>query len=100
MAYVSNIFDFLLQNSRFIYLVRGQKAEHTLGHDLADVEQQCAHLVLEGKCFGVLEGSTEFSARRSSANCPHPYLEKKNKRQSVYKFNNQFVFYNTNGLFF
>lgn len=96
IALVSNILDCLSQKGWVIYLVRWQKAEHTLGHDLADVEQQCAHLILEGKCFGVLEGSTKFSARRSNANSPHPYLQ---KTQSLCVFNNKFVCNKTNVLF-
>lgn len=85
------LFVFFLQVDQVIYLVRWQKAEHTLGHDLADVEQQCAHLVLEGKCFCVLEGSAELSAGWSSTNSPHPHLEKKKKMYICLNLYNQFV---------
>lgn len=56
------------------YLVWWQKAEHTLGHDLADMEQQITHLVLEGECFSMLEGGAEFMAFGSGTNSAHPDL--------------------------
>lgn len=81
MAYVSRFFFFF---NKIIYLIRWQKAEHTLGHDLADVEQQRTHLVLKGKCFGMLKGGTEFFAAGSSTNSADPHLKKKKK--SIYMY--------------
>lgn len=59
-----------------VYLVGRQKAEHTLGHDLADVEQQRAHLVLKDVRFSVLEGSQQLPALGSFTNSAHPHLRR------------------------
>lgn len=61
---------------RHIYLVGRQKAKHTLGHDLADVEQQATHFILEGIRLCVLKGGTELPALRSCANSAHPNLQR------------------------
>lgn len=60
----------------YVYLVRRQKAEHALGHHLADMEQQRAHLVLESIRFSMLEGGTEFSALGSCTNSAYPNLRR------------------------
>ncbi|TNN63687.1 hypothetical protein EYF80_026105 [Liparis tanakae] len=67
-----------LQNHTLVQTTREgrQKAEHPLGHDLADFEQQRPHLVLEGIRFSMLEGGTEFSALGSFTNSAHPNLRR------------------------
>ena len=63
---------FYLQRS---YLIGRQEAEHSLGHGVADVEQQAAHLVLEGEGLCVLEGGQELLALWPRANGTNPHLE-------------------------
>lgn len=58
-----------------VYLIRRQKAEHTLGHGLADVEQQFTHLILEDIRFSMLEGGAQFSVLWSCTNSAHPNLQ-------------------------
>lgn len=62
------------------YLIRWQKAEHALGHDLADMQQQRPHLILEGIRFSVLESSAQFSAMGSRTNSAHPNLRREGDR--------------------
>lgn len=57
------------------YLVGRQEAEYTPADRVTHLQQQGAHLVLEGKGLGVLERGTQLAPLGARPQRPHPDLQ-------------------------